>query len=110
MKEYTFNSFYKVYNSKCSWVDQIYNFDQYQSFVKDNTITEKDDNDYKSGISNENHRANILNRIKIINTQMVTEKEKKDVSLKVLFFLLIILFGFRFLFYSIRWSLKTLKS
>ena len=79
------------------------------SFINKNRITKLDSTNYDSSVVINSEIA-ILTKSKNDNdNKILTYNEQTEFGLKALIIYFIILFGFRYLFYSLNWSLKTLK-
>ncbi len=79
-------------------------------FIKENTLTNED-------ISNKKEGDRVLNMVSEINIKridaqnsIIDKEEIYRLSVNSFWVLVIILFGFRFLYYAIIWSIKTLKT
>lgn len=81
----------------------------FQSFIEKNRISKTDSSNFNSSLS-ENSEIAILVKVKNENeSEILTYNEQTEFGIKALIISLIIFFGLRHLFYSIKWSIKTLK-
>jgi hypothetical protein len=85
------------------------NPDEFQSFIDKNRITKTDSTNYDSSLSINSEVAALTQNKKDYDSKILSFNEQTEFGLKASIICFIILFGFRYLFYSIRWSLKILK-
>jgi hypothetical protein len=80
-----------------------------QSFIEKNRITKMDSSNFNSSLAINSEIA-LLSKSKNDNdSKILSYSEQIEFGLKALIICFIILFGFRYLFYSLKWSIKTLK-
>lgn len=85
------------------------NPDEFQSFIDKNRTTKIDSSNYDSSFAI-NTEIDLLTQNKNdYESKILSKNEQTEFGLKALIICFIILFGFRYLFYSIMWSLKILK-
>ena len=81
----------------------------FHSFIDKNRITKLDSSNYDSSVAINSEIALLSKDKKDNESEILSYNEQTEFGLKALIICFIILFGFRYLFYSLRWSLKTLK-
>lgn len=81
----------------------------FHSFIEKNRITKLDSSNYDSSVAISMEIALLLKDKKDNESKILSYNEQTEFGLKALIICFIILFGFRYLFYSLKWSLKTLK-
>lgn len=85
------------------------NPDEFKSFIDKNRITKIDSLNFDSSLAINSEIALLTKNKKDYESEILSYNEQIKFGLKVLIICFIILFGFRYLFYSLKWSLKTLK-
>ena len=85
------------------------NPDEFKSFIDKNRITKIDSSNYDSSLAINSEIALLTKNKKDYESEILSYNEQTEFGLKALIICFIILFGFRYLFYSLKWSLKTLK-
>lgn len=85
------------------------NPDEFKSFIDKNRITKIDSLNYDSSLAINSEIALLTKNKKDYESEILSYNEQTEFGLKALIICFIILFGFRYLFYSLKWSLKTLK-
>lgn len=85
------------------------NPNEFQSFIDKNRITKKDSSNYDTFLAINSEIALLIKNIKNYESDILSSNEQTEFGQKALIICFIILFGFRYLFYSIKWSIKTLK-
>lgn len=85
------------------------NPDEFKSFIDKNRITKEDSSNYESSLAINSEIALLTKNKKDYESEILSYNEQKEFGLKALIICFFILFGFRYLFYSLKWSLKTLK-
>jgi hypothetical protein len=85
------------------------NPDSFHSFIDKNRISKIDSSNYYSSLALNSEIA-LLSKSKNDNeNKILTYNEQTEFGLNALIIYFIVFFGIRYLFYSIKWSLKTLK-
>ena len=85
------------------------NPNDFQSFIDKNRLTKVDLSNYDSFLAI-NSEITILDKNKMeYESEILSFNERTNFGLTVLVICFLILFGFRYLFYSLKWSLKILK-
>jgi hypothetical protein len=79
------------------------------SFIDKNRITKLDSTNYDSSVTINSEIASLSKSKNDNDSEILSYNEQTEFGLKALIICFIILFGFRYLFYSLKWSLKTLK-
>jgi hypothetical protein len=85
------------------------NPDEFQSFIDKNRITKIDSSNYDSSLVINSEVAILIENKKDYESKILSYNEQKELGMEALIISVIILFGFRYLLYSIKWSLKILK-
>jgi hypothetical protein len=85
------------------------NPDDFQSFIDKNRITKLDSLNFDSSLSINSKIALLTQNKKDYESKILSYNLQTEFGLKALIICFIILFGFRYLFYSLKWSLKILK-
>lgn len=85
------------------------NPDEFKSFIDKNRITKEDSSNYESSLAINSEIALLTKNKKDYESEILSYNEQTEFGLKALIICFIILFGFRYLFYSLKWSLKILK-
>jgi len=85
------------------------NPEEFQSFIDKNRVTKIDSANYDSSLAINSEIALLTKNKKNYESEILSYNEQTEFGLKALIICFIILFGFRYLFYSLKWSLKTLK-
>lgn len=80
-----------------------------QKIIDENIITSVDSLNFQKSISIQDEIKTITNYKHQYNKKILSSEEQITFSLKVFYISIIMLFGVRHLYYSIRWSIKTLK-
>lgn len=78
-------------------------------FIENNIITDNDLSNYKLGVLSSKNLQEIRNELDILENRRYSPEDIKSSILNVLKILFVLLFIFRYLFYGIKWSIKTLK-
>jgi hypothetical protein len=81
----------------------------FHSFIDKNRLTKIDSLNYDSSLAINSEVALLSKFIKENESKILSYNEQTEFGIKALIICFIILFGFRYLFYSLKWSLKTLK-
>lgn len=85
------------------------NGDSLQTFITENTIDELDLKNKKKSEDLQRELVEIRTKEQNIASSIMTYKEQLSFLKNVLFFLVIVLFVIRYIYYGVKWSLKTLK-
>ena len=85
------------------------NPDEFQSFIDKNRISKIDSSNYDSSLAINSEIALLTKNKNDYESEILSYNEQTEFGLKAIIISFIILFGFRYLFYSLKWSLKILK-
>jgi hypothetical protein len=81
----------------------------FQSFINKNRITKIEFSNYNSTLAINSEIAVLTKIKKKYEKEIFNSSEQIDFGLKTLFVCFLILFGFRYLIYALKWSLEILK-
>jgi hypothetical protein len=87
----------------------VQNSNSLQSFIENNTITKTDSSNFNTSLAINAEIAMLSKSKKENKGKIFLYNEQKEFGLKAIYICFIVFFGIRYLFYSIKWSLKTLK-
>lgn len=85
------------------------NPEEFKAFIDDNRISEKDKSDFT--LSNEKKAiiTDLDNQIKETQKSKLSYDEQLDFTTTTIFLLCLFIFGFRYLYYGVKWSIRILK-
>lgn len=85
------------------------NGNQFEQFIESNSLSTDEINQNNSAISLNNELDKIKSRIRTEKYKVLDAEEKTEFALACLIIFGILSYPLRYLFYAIRWSIKTLK-
>ena len=81
----------------------------FKAFINDNRMSEKDNSDLKLANEKKTIIADLNKEIKETTKSKLSFNEQLDFTTNSILLLCLFIFGFRYLFYGVKWSLRILK-
>jgi hypothetical protein len=85
------------------------NPEEFKAFIDDNRISEKDKSDFTKSIEKKAIVTELDNQIKETQKSKLSNDEQLDFTTTTILLVCLFIFGFRYLYYGVKWSIRILK-